>query len=211
MDMVTLIYLRNRWRFLPSLPCSHSIERLVDGGEEHEYIPGEHPERDVKEAWLRAGGVLHLGSAPAHGLETPAWHAVEREDAPGGSGGPGPRGGDRGGGGGGAGPEHERGAKVGESFEVGCGDTAAVAGQARTRVAVVGEPHGQRRHAACLPATMVASTGSGGAARRASGRLDAKRSCRRWLTEHNERRWKSNASEAMARGIAHSVRVRPSV
>jgi len=105
-----------------------SVE-AVDGG-----VAGEHPERDVEEAWLHVGGVLHLGSSAAHGLEPPARHAVEREDAPGGSGGgPGPGGGERGGGGGGGGGgdevvEHERGAEVGESLEVGGGDAAAVAG-----------------------------------------------------------------------------------
>lgn len=40
---------------------------------------------------------------------------------------------------------------------------------------------------------------------------DAKRSCRRRLAGHNERRRKSNASEAMARGVAHPHGTCPSV
>lgn len=94
----------------------------IDGG-----VACEHPERDVEEGGQHAGGVLHLWSAAAHGLEPPARHAVEREDAPGG---PGPGGGERGGGGSGGDEvvEHERGAEVGESLEVGGGDAAAVAG-----------------------------------------------------------------------------------
>lgn len=94
-------------------------------------VAGEHPERDVEEGWQHAGGVLHLGSSAAHGLEPPTRHAVEREDAPSGScscGGPGPGGGERGGGGGDEVVEHESGAEVGESLEVGGGDAAAVAG-----------------------------------------------------------------------------------
>jgi hypothetical protein len=91
-------------------------------------VAGEHPERDVEEGWEHAGGVLHLGPSAAHGVESPARHAVEREDAPGG---PGPGGGERAGGGGGGGGgdevvEHERGGEVGEALEVGGGDAAAV-------------------------------------------------------------------------------------
>jgi len=89
-------------------------------------VAGEHPERDVEEGGQHAGGVLHLRPSAAHGVEPPARHAVEREDAPGG--GPGPGGGERGGGGGDEVVDHERGAEVGESLEVGGGDAAAVAG-----------------------------------------------------------------------------------
>lgn len=136
-------------------------------------VTGEHPERDVEEGWQHAGGVLHLGSSAADGVEPPARHAVEREDAPGGSGGGGgrgPGGGERGGGGGGGGGgdevvEHERGADVGESLEVGGGDAAAVAGDG---AGAPGRGLGvRRRHGGGVRSGVVYEVSDGGEEREA--------------------------------------------
>lgn len=97
----------------------------------HRRVARDHPERDVDEARQHDGGVLHLGAAAAYGLEPPARHVVNREDAPGaGPRDPGAGGGLRHGGGGRGDEvvEHERGADLGEALEVGGGDAAAFAG-----------------------------------------------------------------------------------